>query len=157
MKKLTFCLTIFYFIILIAVPGYLIFNYYDILKTGESYKIEIGGFDPYDPFRGRYVAVRPLIDDLSRWGKHSYVLYKDENDFVVEAQIVDKTTKDRGFVKNFTLERYYMNEKLAPLAEDSLRNVLAEEGSTAYVVVKIKNGSYVIEGLFINDTAIEKY
>ena len=153
-KNIILAVTIVYFIILLAVPGYMIYNYYDILYTGETYKIDVTAYDPYDPFRGRYVAIRPALADL--WWTSGYIkLIKNEDDFVISAQnVID--AEANGGVKNLRIERYYMNEKTAPKIEERQRKAV-QEGDLIYIVIKVKNGNYAIEGLYINGIAAEEY
>jgi uncharacterized membrane-anchored protein len=144
-----------YFIILLAVPCYTIYNYYDILSTGETYKINVAAYDPYDPFRGRYVSIRPTLSGLG-WHNGSIRLVKDENDFAIA--VIDTDDKNiSGYIKsNPKIERYYMNEKTAPLVENRQR-IAVQEGDSIYVVVKVKNGNYAIDKLYINDIPAEEF
>ncbi|MCL2678175.1 MAG: GDYXXLXY domain-containing protein [Clostridiales bacterium] len=154
MKKTLLLITVIYFLALFAVPCYMIYDYHDILSTGETYKIRVGAYDPYDPFRGRYVAIRPLLTEL-RWGGENIYLVKDTEDFVVAAEKTDDTNA-LGYVKKLNIERYYMNEKTAPLVEAHQRKAIAE-GDLVYVIIKVKNGRYAIEGLYINGIAAEDF
>ena len=155
MKRLLYiAITALYFLVLLAVPFYIIYDYNDILSTGETYKIEVAAYDPYDPFRGRYVTINPALPEL-RWHSGNIQLIKNENDFVTGAKDVVDANAD-GYVKNFKIERYYMNEKTAPLVEERQRKAVAE-GDFMYVVIKVKNGKYAIESLYINDIAAEDY
>jgi len=52
------------------------------------------------------------------------------------------------------IDRYYMNEKLAPEAETLVQQVGSDK--EAYVTVRVKNGGMVISGLFIDGVAIEE-
>ena len=154
MKNKLLVAAILYCAALLAVPCYIIYSHYDILSTGEIYKIEVGAYDPYDPFRGRYVDIRPVLSAL-RWNAESVQLIKDENDFVVDAQHT-YNTNSLGYVKSLTIDRYYMNENTAPLVEDRQRKAVAEN-DLIYVIVKVKNGNYAIDGLYINGIAAEEY
>lgn len=154
MKRALTAVLAAYFCILLAVPCFIIYNYYDILSKGEAYKIEVTTYDPYDPFRGRYVTIRPALSDLW-WYEGGISLIKDASGFVVAAENTgDKNAA--GYVENLRIERYYLNEKTAPLVEERQRRALTE-GDLIYVTIKVKNGSYAIEGLFINDIAAEDY
>ena len=154
MKNKRLLITVVYFLILLAVPGYIIHNYYTVLSTGEAYKIEVGAYDPYDPFRGRYVAIRPLLSEL-RWGAENIQLIKNTDGFVVGVwENGDRTAA--GYVDKFVLERYYLNEKTAPIVEERQRRAI-EESDLMYVVIRVKNGGFVIEGLYINGVAAEDY
>jgi len=153
MKKILSAALAVYFLILLAVPCYIIYGYYDILSKGEAYKIDVTAYDPYDPFRGRYVDIRPAMTEL--WYSGSIKLVKDANDFVVAAEYTDDASAP-GYVKNLKIERYYMNEKTAPLVEDRQRRAIAD-GDRIYVIIKVKGGNYAIEGLYINDIAAEEF
>ncbi|MCL2108795.1 MAG: GDYXXLXY domain-containing protein [Oscillospiraceae bacterium] len=153
MKKHILILTIAYFIVLLAVPIYMIYDYYNILSSGEVYKVRVTAYDPYDPFRGRYVAIRPEHNEL-RWGENSVILIKDGNDFVT--RVVNNAT-GAGSIKNFKLERYYMNEKTAPKLEERLLRRNIQENDTVYVTIRVKGGRYVVEGMYINGIAVEEY
>jgi uncharacterized membrane-anchored protein len=153
MKKILLYITIIYFLILLAVPCYTIYDQYDILSTGETYKIEVNTFDPYDPFRGRYVAINPLFRELRN--AESIELVKNDEDFVVGVY-KSNDTNAAGYVKNISITRYYMNENTAPLVEDFQRRPIAAD-DVVYVAIKVKDGKYVIEGLYINDIAAEDY
>lgn len=71
MRKFTLYMLIGYFILQLAVPGYFVFRHYNTLYTGESYKFEVAPYDPYDPFRGRYVALRPTLSLYSADGEYA--------------------------------------------------------------------------------------
>jgi len=152
MKRILLIITIIYFLILFFIPCYTIYNYYDTLSTGETYKIKVAAYDPYDPFRGRYVAIRP---DLSELRRQHIRLLKDADGFVIAAENSDDRNAV-GYVNNLKVERYYMNEKTAPLVEERQRRAV-REGDLIYVIIKVKKGNYAIEGLYINGIAAEDY
>jgi len=154
MKNKALILTILYFLILVMAPGYSIYRYYDILRTGETYNIEIMAYDPYDPFRGRYVAIRPAMRELW-WNPEDIQLIKDADDFVVDV-VWGADPNAVGYVRRLVIERYYLNERVAPLVEERQMRAVAGQ-DLIHVVVKVKNGGYAIEGLFINGIAAEDY
>lgn len=155
MKKATLHLLIGYFILQLAVPGYFVYRHYNTLYTGESYKFEVAPYDPYDPFRGRYVSLRPTLSLYSMDGEY-VVLEKDSAGYAVISGWQADKPKTGQYAKNLQLNRYYMNEKMAPEAERIQRN-LDLKSETIYLLVRVKNGDYVIEGLYINDVPIEQY
>jgi len=150
MKNKILIVTAVYFAVLLAVPCYTIFNYYDVLKNGEVYKIQVTPYDPYDPFRGRYLAIRPELSALRRPG--TYVrLVKDADGFVIDAYPANNA-ENPNTVKDFELQRYYMNEKTAPLVE-----ALTWDANYIYVAVRVKNARYAVDGLYINGIPAEDY
>ena len=155
MRKFTVYLLAGYFILQLAVPGYFVYRHYNTLYTGESYKFEVAPYDPYDPFRGRYVSLRPTISLYSTDGAYG-LLEKDSDGYAVISEWQVQKPKTGQYVKNLQLGRYYMNEKMAPEAERIQRNLDLEK-ETIYLLVRVKNGDYVIEGLYVNDISIEQY
>lgn len=154
MKKLTPYLLIAYFVLQLAVPAYFVFRHYNTLHTGESYKFEVAPYDPYDPFRGRYIALRPTLS-LQSSGDEYILLEHDSNGFAVISGRQPQKPTSGQYVKNLQLNRYYMNEIMAPEAERIQRSLT--DTDSIYLLVKVKNGDYVIEGLYLNDIPIEQY
>jgi len=155
MRKFTSYLLIGYFILQLAVPGYFVYRHYNTLYTGESYKFEVAPYDPYDPFRGRYVSLRSTLSLYSSDGEYA-MLEKDSAGYAVISGWQSWKPQEGQYIKSPKLNRYYMNEKMAPEAERIQRGLDLDE-DTIYLLVKVKNGDYVIEGLYINDVSIEQY
>lgn len=155
MKKISFYLLIGYFLLQLVFPGYFIYRHYNTLYTGESYKFAVEPYDPYDPFRGRYVALQPVfaVDDSE--GRYA-VLDKDGEGYAIITGWQEQRPVQGQFAKDLQLNRYYMNEKMAPAAERIQLNPAADQESF-YLLVMVKNGDYVIQGLYINDIPIEEY
>ena len=53
------------------------------------------------------------------------------------------------------INRYYMAEKSAPLAEKIYQRHVQRDNKDAYVMVRIKNGFAVIENLYVGGQRIE--
>lgn len=155
MKKLTLSLLLGYFVLQLAVPGYFVYRHYDTLRNGESYKFDVMPYDPYDPFRGRYVALASRLDLSGREGQYA-VLAKDSDGYAVITAWQEQRPESGQYVKNPKLDRYYMNEKQAPEAERIQRELDLEKNSL-YLLVRVKQGNYVIQGLYINGIPIETY
>ena len=155
MKKARIYLLVTYFILQLSVPGYLLFRHYDTLHTGESYKFEVAPYDPYDPFRGRYVALQTEISLYSFDGPYA-ILRKDSNGYAIISKWQEQRPESEPYIKDPQLSRYYMNETMAPQAEQ-LQRTLDPATNTIYLLVKVKNGNYVIQGLYVNDIPIEQY
>jgi uncharacterized membrane-anchored protein len=175
-----------------------IVRYERILASGTPFKIRTEPIDPADPFRGRYVAVRPAIvvakpiaPELERLlqsspagdGVKTYVtLAADPDGFARVADVVRERPATGGYLEidgvspnhapradkpgefevtgytiSFSFNRYYMNEAAAPMAEAkyaeaSRRNAEAR----AWLNVRVKDGTAVIEGLVIDGVPIEE-
>jgi len=158
MKKLLIPALIAVIVIQLFVPTYKVVNKYIILRTGEEFKFKVNPVDPYDAFRGRYVSLN-AIQGVRGSGKYGIVIV-DKDGFAKIAYISDKKPAYEPYVKSDTrslfslpINRYYMDEKLAPKAERLTQT--REPGNEAYVTVRIKNGMLVISGLYVDGIAIE--
>ena len=145
-----------YFVLLLAVPGYLVIQHYDILRSGRIFKFTVEPYDPYDPFRGRYVAIHAPALRRAGDGLYSF-LAEDDEGFAYIAASRDELPGDRTipYVKNLEISRYYLNEKIAPRVERLQRS--RAEGLKMYVQVAVKNGGYVIEGMYVDGIPVEEY
>ncbi len=166
MKKLILSALVILILAQILVPVYMIANKYDTLRSGIEYKFRVEPVDPYDAFRGRYLVIS--LTDINRasingkGGAKKYAVIKNNADgFADIDSFSDQKPDGVDFVKGkiqygsfrLPIDRYYMDEKLAPKAETIYR----ENRQEAYVTVRVKNGNVVVSGLFINGIAIEEY
>lgn len=174
-KQLITKLFIVVAIIQLAVPLYMVWRWEDILKTGQQYTWVTAPVDPYDAFRGRYVDLRfkenstPIVDNaIWDYGQTAYALIqKDQNGYAFISGISALRPEGNSYVKvnvsyvenhivHFELpfKRYYMQEELAPEAEDAYRSNV---GTEATVSIRMKNGYGVIEQLYIGNQTIYDY
>ncbi|WP_341878016.1 GDYXXLXY domain-containing protein [Defluviitalea saccharophila] len=179
MKKKLLAVFIVIAVIQLAIPLSMIIRREITLSRGEVYKFQVEPVDPYDPFRGRYVDVRLKNDALivskdfeSRPGQKVFVtLDKDQKGYAKFAGIQLEKPKQGNYFATKILysfeddygkqeihveipfDRYYMEEKLAPKAEQVYR----EEIDNAYLTIRFLKGFGVVEQLFINEMPIEDY
>lgn len=147
-----------------------------VLKNGEQFKFKTAPVDPYDAFRGRYVALRIEDDKITVSGELKLsngqavyaVINNDDQGFARIARIsVDKprgeayidakvkyVLKDTACL-DLPLDRYYMEEKAAPVAEKVYRQYAQRNKQDAYIIVRIKDGFVVIENLYVGGQKIE--
>jgi len=147
------------------------------LRYGEVYRFHTAPVDPFDAFRGRYVALsfdieRENFDALEtmRYNKPCYVqLGADTNGFAtITAAFQDKQkdlpllkVRKRYYRNNITLpfDRYYMPEKLAPEAERVYLEATRgrDRSQSAAAVVRVWRGNAVIQDLEINGVPVVEY
>ncbi len=147
-----------------------------VFKNGAQFKFKTIPIDPYDVFRGRYVALRLENDYIPktketklRPGEDVYALIETDNDGfsrVISATTVKPSGEayirakirysydDKTYL-DLPIDRYYMEEKAAPIAEKIYRQHTQRNKQDAYVVVRIKDGFVVIENLFVGGQKIE--
>jgi uncharacterized membrane-anchored protein len=157
-----------------------------VLKEGTVYKFKPQPIDPYDAFRGRYITLNfgnLRIDSPNAVSNFSadqivYVLLaEDEEGFAYFSQITAEvpnhenymTTNIRSVGEDYVyiylpenMGRYYLNEKLAPLAESAYRKLTRENANgtdevPVYLDVKVYDGIPLIEEMYMKGMPMVEY
>lgn len=166
----------------IYVPGSIIVRHEKILAEGKPFKFRTRPVDPYDAFRGRYVALG-FEDATTVTLKHAhydqgetvYVTLETKPDGFAKFASVSRTRPAEGdYIKtkmgwtynydkndyayvDAPFNRFYMEEFAAPDAETAYREHSGRENHDAYAVVRVLNGGSVIEDLFVGEKPIREY
>jgi uncharacterized membrane-anchored protein len=168
-------------IVQLALPVGQIWKYEDILRTGRLYKFRPAPIDPYDPFRGKYVALNfgetqaalRSGDSINPGGPAYVSLRPDENGF---AQFIDVSSApprtgdylrveyqySSGNKANFRLpfDTFFMEETKASQAEQAYwrhANRRGEPDRRVYALVRVKGGRGIIENLYVEDQPIREF
>ena len=171
MKKYLLGLLILTILIQLFVPAYFVFEKYDTLKTGVEYKFEVSLYDPYDAFRGRYVSIQTVTqrnlyeryDSSALFQGSKYGLISvAEDGFAFIKSVTDVKPKTGDYVKsassnyfNMPVESYYTDEDIAPQLEQFL--LYNRKEVKAYIILRVKDGNAVIQGLYVDGMRIEDY
>lgn len=166
------------FAVQISVPLYMIVSRERTLSSGRLYKFLTAPVDPYDAFRGKYVALRFQQESVPAPnntkfdpGQKVYVsISEGENGFTKIIDVSKERPKEGDYIKakvrytsgkdvylDLPFDRYYMNEEEAPLAETAYREHSRTNKQDAYVLVRVRNGSSVIEKLYIDGKPISEF
>lgn len=168
-------------IVQLGVPLSSIWKYEDALKTGKLYKFRTKPVDPYDPFRGRYVALgfenteaNIREGDIIKSRSVAYVELLEDNDgFVKFGHLSKKPPKEGNYLTvktkyrhdkksrfDIPFNRFYMEESVAPQAESAYRkhaNGRNEKKVGTFITVRVKSGLGVIEDLYIDNTPVLEF
>jgi uncharacterized membrane-anchored protein len=178
--KLVFGLFLALAIVQLAMPLGQIWKYEDVLRNGELYRFRTAPVDPYDAFRGKYVALNYADTeavlrngDQIHAGSHAYVsLSKDENGFAHFVELSAAPPKgdylrveyqyihDSKASFRLPFDKFFMEESKAPQAEQAYwrySNRRGQKDITAYVLVRVKGGRGVIEDLYVKDQPIREF
>ena len=154
----------------LAVPGWMIFRQENILKHGRVFKFKTAPVDPYDPIKGRYIALR--FDAETGKGvnyevdKTVWVQFETDAQGFAKVKQVSATPLNGDDVVeavrrwgslSFPFDRYYMDEKSAPKAETAYRANSTRAHENAYATVRILNGHAALEELYIDDKPIREF
>lgn len=147
-----------------------------VLKNGEQFKFKTAPVDPYDAFRGRYVALRIEGDNVPvpkesklKYGQTVYaIINTDEQGFAKFAAVTTDKPQGKSYIQakvryisggkaylDLSIDRYYMEEKAAPSAERIYRQYSQRGKEEAYVIIRVKDGFAVIENLYVRGQRIE--
>jgi uncharacterized membrane-anchored protein len=161
----------------IATPLSMIVKRESVLKNGMPFRFKTVPVDPYDAFRGRYVALRVEASKVIKpqgvnlkYGQKIYALIAvDEQGFAKISQITTRKPQGATYLPakvlyfskdevtiDLPIDRYYMEEKAAPLAEKIYREHNRRGKQDAYVMARIKDGFVVIESLYVGGKRIEE-
>ncbi|MGH7599460.1 MAG: GDYXXLXY domain-containing protein [bacterium] len=162
----------------LTVPVWMIANREMTLRHGRQFRFRAAPVDPYDAFRGRYVALQfeqnsapvPVDEKMAMNQKVYAELAEDEQGFARIAKVSAKRPSDEAYVQcrvssitdslvylQFPFDRYYMDEKLAPAAEAAYREHSRREVRGVYVTARVKDGNAVLEELFIEGIPILEF
>ncbi|MFA6282394.1 MAG: GDYXXLXY domain-containing protein [Candidatus Omnitrophota bacterium] len=175
-KKLIISLFCCVALIQLIAPLSMIAKRESVLKNGQQFKFVTAPVDPFDAFRGRYVALRiakdsvsvPAGTELGR-GESVYAhIAVDSQGFATLTTVTISAPKGTPYIQakikyilggkahlDLFIDRYYMEESAALRAERAYREYSRRGKQDAYVLVRIKNGFAVIEGLYLGDKRIE--
>lgn len=150
-----------------AAPLSQIWTHEQVLTKGTLIKLKCSAPDPYDPLRGRYLAVRPSQTEAPmpagmelKQDTQVYALLTTGADgfaTITSLSLTPPASGDYVRVKSryvfsekalidWPFDRFYVNEKLAPEADKWFaENIRSVQGITAEV--RVFNGRAVLEDL----------
>lgn len=165
-----------------AAPVSLIWRYEATLRLGRAYKVRTAPVDPYDALRGRYVALGfvPIVVPL----QPTSVPFDEEQPVYAHVDTgqdgflrftaatttppatgeylrVSATSADGSSTRNVRLslpfDRFYMEERLAPQAEQVYQQQSRRGQQETYILLRVRQGRGVIENLYIGETPIADF
>lgn len=165
-------------VVQLCVPGMMIYSHETALKQGKAFKFNTAPVDPFDPFRGRYVTLN-IAANSAPWannvkikkGAWAYVTVVTGDDGfaeLIEASTTPpahshylrlKARRSYSGKVHFTLpfNRYYAEETLAPEIERSFGRSQRRSREKTYVMVRVYNGTGVIEELYLDDLPVMQF
>lgn len=177
MNKQKFALIGFMLLIVVQIVfvSTIIIRHEGIFKYGKIFKFRCAPVDPYDAFRGRYVAIKIREQDVPCENPSSFssgeiayaIITPDKDGFVKFSNLRHKSPdKDEDYLKvkvvgvydenvgiKVPFDRFYMKEDIAPRAESVYRH----SSKDAFLLVRIFNGDATIENFMIGDKPIVEF
>lgn len=163
----------------LAAPAGMILSREQTLAKGEEFKFRTSPVDPYDAFRGRYVALAfensqaVLQKGVSAsFGQTLYAtIERGDDGFAKFGVAALSPPKDKPYLKvragyasgegeinlQLPFDRFYMQEGRAPAAEAAYREHNRKGAQDAYVTVRVLDGGGVIENLYVGGKPIADF
>ena len=170
MKNMKWLLPVFAVVALVqlAVPAGMIVRREWTLKEGKAYKFHTAPVDPYDAFRGRFVALSlepnsvSSEKDFPSRTKVYVTLEEGPDGYAVFTGAFLTPPHDKDYIKAESLynnqgklslrlpfDRFYMEESAAPKAEQAYREHSRGKEHDAYVTIRVRDGFAVLENLYV--------
>ena len=163
----------------VSVPVSMIAKREHVLKHGRAFRFRTAPVDPYDAFRGRYVALQFEQRSVKLDPGHDFkgnekvyaLLAEDSEGFAffsglsrtrpgtppyLTTRLLSYVSETNAFLR-LPFDRFYMDETEAPEAERAYWQNSGQSNPNAYVQVRIEKGFGVIENLYIDRTPIREY
>ena len=162
-------------------PARMIFHKESILTTGTEYKFRTAPIDPYDPFRGKYILLNfnansVKVADADDWMSGDQVFVDLTTDSAGYASVlsVSKSEPDSydNYIKasisliiydtlntvfiQYPFDRFYMEESIAPAAEQTYNAAAVDSNQVAYALVLVKNGEAVVKDVLIDGVSLSE-
>ena len=163
----------------LAIPATMILRREWTLREGRAYKFRTQPVDPYDAFRGRYIALQlepnslPVghVETFQRGANVYVTLAEGPDGFVELTGASHKPPVGQDYLKvkaypsragmlpvHLPFDRFYMEENAAPAAERVYREHRRQGGARdAYVIVRVRAGHGVIENLYVGGQPIAEF
>ena len=163
-------------LIILSIPAYLIFSSEDVLENGNRHKIRLQGYDPFDPFRGKYLRLNyddlvPCDFELDK-GELAYVVFEKDslgfsnfsyayanqpghNDFLKTTVLYISNGQARIKLDNIT--KYFINESKAAAAENLIQDFTRNRPNDIYVAIRVLDGEVRLEDIFVEETPLLDY
>ncbi len=178
MNRLFGLMLVLSFLVQLAVPASMILGRETTLRDGQQFRFRTAPVDPYDPFRGRFVALNldaasaPLPKDMKLKYRQKVLvrLAVDEAGFAYCRDIVSEAPQEGAYLTarvqswnketvrlQLPFDRYYAEEDLAPEIERAYRANSRRDKHEAYITVRVRDGRGVLEELYIADLPVAEY
>lgn len=163
----------------LALPASKVLNHFQSIQHGTLYKFKTAPVDPYDAFRGRYVALAfeaertayPLEKTDAKLSSDVYAqLDVDADGFAVikrlsarpiggEQNLKVRLAKRSGSTARIQLpfDRYYLDESIALKVERAYRDFSRNAQAKTYVTVSIKNHQATLNDLYLDDLTVNDW
>jgi uncharacterized membrane-anchored protein len=161
----------------------MLFQLENTRNQGDLFRLELNAYDPYDMFRGNYLALSFKEDRIKtplgplQWNEKFYVkLINDKNTGFARPVEVARTfpggdnwvkvnnsggsvmeEDDTMLLFSFMQERYFMSEVKIKKAEQALRSATADSNRKCWAEMRVKNGITILTDVKIDGKSLRNW
>lgn len=161
----------------------MLFQLENTRNQGALFRLELNAYDPYDMFRGNYLALSFKEDRIKtplgplQWNEKFYVkLINDKNTGFARPVEVARTfpggdnwvkvnnsggsvmeEDDTMLLFSFMQERYFMSEVKIKKAEQALRSATADSNRKCWAEMRVKNGITILTDVKIDGKSLRNW
>lgn len=154
-----------------AIPALMMHKREQTLRNGEIFLFKTAPVDPYDAFRGRYVALGFDLNTITNsfgytndfYNQQIYAtLGRDDAGFATITALTEESPETAsipvrilyshdGMIRiELPFDRFYMEEDSAPVAELVYRSASRSDATNTFAIVRVYEHFPVLEDLIIN-------
>lgn len=166
-------------LIQLAVPAWMIIKQEAILTNGTVYRFKTAPVDPYDAFRGRYIALNfesnnVAVEDPSQWypGEKGFAIVESDhagfafikslskeqpgdNESYVSVTVQYPLSEDTSrLAVQLPFNKFFVEESKAPQIEKLYNEMRMDSSKNTYAEVSIRAGKFALKGVFVDGKSI---
>ncbi|ASS49474.1 MAG: hypothetical protein A3D31_02855 [Candidatus Fluviicola riflensis] len=172
-KKIIFAV---FALVVVLIPIYLIFQSEDVLTNGHQHKLRLEGYDPFDPFRGKFLRLRfessvPCESDIKTGDQGFVLLEKDTSGYSHFSMVQKKRPSHSDYVEakvlmvysgkaelDFdNLNKFFINEDKAKEAEEILADYTRMAPDKIHMTIRVLDGEARIEDIIVKAKKLLDY
>lgn len=172
-KKLLFAA---YGLVILLIPFYLIFQSESILTEGHKHKIRLQGYDPMDPFRGKYLRLSfdnnvPCEKGVKTGSTGYVILKKDSLGFSYFASVQANRPSHSDYIEAKVqmifggeamidldnMNKYFINEDIASDAEEVIGDFTSQAPDKIWLTIRVLDGEARIEDIIVRSKKLIDY
>ena len=170
-KKIVF---IGFALLILSIPIYLMISSENVLENGHRHKIQLRAYDPFDPFRGKYLRLNydnsVRCDYNMEKGDAIYItLEKDSLGYSYFSYGSAEAPEDSGdyfktrvkymssglaTFETDNISKYFINEDKATKAETIVQSYQRDNPDQIYVAIRILDGEIRLEDIYVEEAPL---
>lgn len=171
-KKILF---VAFALLVLSIPIYLMLTSENVLENGYRHKIKLQAYDPFDPFRGKYLRLNynneVQASNLKKGDPIYITLKKDALGYSEFHKGFNTPPSTADYFKaevlyyydNYAtfrtdnISKYFINEDKVKAAEGVVIDYQRNHPDSIYVAIRVLNGEIRLEDIYVEETPLLEF